>query len=147
MASFVQRAKALHRRKRQERRRMETIWFWLTATAMALAVVAVLVRSLYRASGEAPPAASADLQGYRDQLAEADRDLARGTLTGAEAQRVKTEIARRILEADRALQADTTVSRPAARATGLAAVVAGGTVLAALAVYERLGCLGTQICR
>lgn len=118
---------------------MDTILFWVTATAMCLAVVAVLVRALYRAEVEATPNAAADLQVYRDQLAEADRDLARGTLTEAEAQRVKTEIARRILDADRALKAEGAAPvRPGGRLV-LPALLASGTVLAGLAVYGDLG--------
>ncbi len=118
---------------------METIWFWATAVAMVLAVAAALVRSLYRSHAEAAPAAAADLQVYRDQLAEADRDLARGTLTEAEAQRVKTEIARRILEADRALQAEVAEARPMVRGSWVGAALALAATFGALAVYNRIG--------
>ncbi|MEL7216548.1 MAG: c-type cytochrome biogenesis protein CcmI, partial [Pseudomonadota bacterium] len=47
--------------------------------------------------------AAYDLEVYRDQLSELDRDLARGTLSAAEAERAKLEIQRRILAADKAL--------------------------------------------
>jgi cytochrome c-type biogenesis protein CcmH len=115
---------------------METMWFWLTAAGMALAVAGVLVRSLFHARAEAGVAP--DLQIYRDQLAEADRDLARGTLTEAEAQRLKTEISRRVLEADRQSQS----SQPAASAgNGLLFGIACASVACAgaLALYARLG--------
>ncbi len=115
---------------------MEAMWFWLTASGMALAVAAVLLRSLFQAramAGIAP-----DLQIYRDQLAEADRDLARGTLTGTEAQRLKTEIARRVLEADRQNQS----AQPAAPRTNVlwfGAACALAACLGALVLYARLG--------
>ena len=115
---------------------METFWFWTVAAAMAVLVAAWLVRGLMR--GEtAAPAAAQDIRVYRDQLAEADRDFARGTLTEAEAARVKTEIARRLLEADRALDA----SAPAASARmpwpAMALVLAA--MAGALPVYSRIG--------
>jgi cytochrome c-type biogenesis protein CcmH len=118
---------------------MDTIWFWLTASAMAVAVAAVLVRSLYQVRSEVAPAATVDLQVYRDQLAEADRDLARGTLSDAEAQRVKTEIARRILEADRALQAERSNPAGPSRRLAVPALLTVGAVVGALATYNQMG--------
>lgn len=117
---------------------MDTIWFWITAGAMSIAVLAVLVRSLFRAEEEdAPPAALVDMQVYRDQLAEADRDLARGTLSEAEAQRVRTEIARRLLEADRALKAG--APEASSRGRWVAATVTAVLVLGGVAVYQQIG--------
>lgn len=116
---------------------METFWFWTVAIAITVLVCAWLVRGLIRSETDVPPAALQDMQVYRDQLAEADRDLARGTLTEAEAGRVKTEIARRILEADKLSQGESVA--PAAKTPWLAMAailiaMAGGVVL-----YSRLG--------
>lgn len=117
---------------------MDTIWFWVTAGAMSIAVLAVLVRSLFRAEEEdVPPAALVDMQVYRDQLAEADRDLARGTLSEAEAQRVRTEIARRLLEADRALKAG--APKASSRGRWVAVAVTAVLVLGGMAVYQQIG--------
>ncbi|MEM1345243.1 MAG: c-type cytochrome biogenesis protein CcmI [Pseudomonadota bacterium] len=61
---------------------------------------------------------------FRDQLAELDRDLARGTISQAEAQGAKAEIARRLIAADqRASRAETLEAAPRA-ASGVAAVAA-----------------------
>jgi cytochrome c-type biogenesis protein CcmH len=90
---------------------MENLVFWAVAGALVLAVLAALLRALGRAggdSGEAGGGAAAphpDIGIYRQQLAEVDRDLARGTLAEDEAGRLRTEISRRLLEADRALRA------------------------------------------
>ncbi|NGM46805.1 c-type cytochrome biogenesis protein CcmI [Rhodobacter sp. SGA-6-6] len=115
---------------------METFWFWTVAAAMAVLVAAWLVRGLMRGDAAAPAAAQ-DIQVYRDQLAEADRDLARGTLTEAEAARVKTEIARRLLEADRALSA--AAPGAPARMPWAAMALVLAAMAAALALYSRVG--------
>lgn len=70
---------------------------------MALIVAAVLGRALWRNDGTAvAETAASDLQVYRDQLAEVDRDVARGVVSAEDAERVRTEISRRILAADAA---------------------------------------------
>lgn len=75
--------------------------FWLITTGVALLVALVLGRSLIRPQdADIPDAAHYDLQVYRDQLAEVDQDVARGILSEADAERTKTEISRRILQAD-----------------------------------------------
>ncbi len=117
---------------------METLGFWAVAGAMTVIVAAFLVRSLAQGRAVAEPAAAQDIRVYRDQLAEADRDLARGTLTEAEAQRLKTEIARRLLEADRALQAGAPVAAtPRAIWPAMAAVAVAS--LGGLALYAQIG--------
>jgi cytochrome c-type biogenesis protein CcmH len=62
-------------------------------------VVAVLVAALRRAQG--PAEADPDLVIYKDQLAEIARDLSRGTIGPEDAERLRAEVARRVLEADR----------------------------------------------
>jgi cytochrome c-type biogenesis protein CcmH len=78
--------------------------FWLAAGAISLLVAFLILLAFLRPSAGATPAAAYDLQVYRDQLKEVDRDVERGILTEAEAARARTEVSRRILEADRALQ-------------------------------------------
>src|ERR1700676_3389223 len=75
---------------------------------------------------------------YRDQLAEVERDLARGLLAADEAEAARTEIARRIL-----------ALRPAEAATGagpiplaMATVVILLLPVAAWVLYWRLGSPG-----
>ena len=76
--------------------------FWVAAAVMVLAVIAVLVQSLRR--GPVTNRPNADMRVYRDQLREVDRDLARGVISDGDAERVRTEVSRRLLEADRAAQ-------------------------------------------
>ncbi|WP_413872450.1 c-type cytochrome biogenesis protein CcmI [Albidovulum sp.] len=75
--------------------------FWTLSLALSALVALVLVRALFR-GGAGRSEAEADLQVYRDQLKEVERDLARGVIGGAEAERARIEISRRLLEADRA---------------------------------------------
>ena len=116
---------------------METFWFWTVAAAMVVLVAAWLVRGLMRGTPEAAPAALQDMQVYRDQLAEAERDLARGTLTETEAGRVRTEIARRLLDADKAAQAGTVAA--AGRSAWPALAVIGAAMAGAMALYANTG--------
>ena len=112
--------------------------FWAVALALALAVGAILLTALRRA-GAVEPAAAQDLQVYKDQLAEVERDVARGTLGAEEAQRLRTEVGRRVLEADRALQAGVAAGRVSSvlPVALVVALIAGAGV-----GYGRLGAPG-----
>ena len=76
--------------------------FWIITGLLALIAGAFLALAVLRGRAEAQD--GFDLQVYRDQLAEVDRDAERGVLAPEEAERVRTEVARRILAADRAAQ-------------------------------------------
>ena len=61
--------------------------FWVIAGLLALVIGALLLLALQRraAGGDAP---ASDIQVYRDQLDEVERDLARGVLAEDEAERM-----------------------------------------------------------
>ncbi len=107
--------------------------FYLSAGAMVVMVAVVLLQALRRAGTETAPTGAEDLIIYRDQLAEVDRDLARGVLPPEEAGRLRTEVQRRILEAGRS-QPDgpnRKASHPALAGSAvlLALVLSGGIYL------------------
>lgn len=83
--------------------------FWIicaaTTIVVALAIMAPLLRGGRMA---AEPAAAFDLRVYRDQLREVERDLERGVITPGDAERLRTEIGRKVLDADRRLSQDGT---------------------------------------
>jgi len=119
--------------------------FWAAALALAVVVMAVLVAALRRGQTE-ELAAAADLAIYKDQLAEIERDLTRGTITPEEAVRLRGEVGRRVLDADR-VKADgpaqgggsATASRlPWPAVAILAAVVLAGSIYG----YWRIGTPG-----
>ncbi len=106
------------------------VGFWISAGAMVVMVAVVLLQALRQAKA-AGPAGVEDLAVYRDQLAEVDRDLARGVLPADEAGRLRIEVQRRMLEADRTpVQAAT--NRPVSLAWGASLIMlalAGAGVL------------------
>jgi cytochrome c-type biogenesis protein CcmH len=101
----------------------------LTAAA-SLAILAPLYRT--RLGGNADRAAAAI---YRDQLAEIDRDVARGIIAATEADAARAEIGRRLIKEAAAEPA------PARRGDIRLAVLAGavGVPLAAIALYLAIG--------
>jgi cytochrome c-type biogenesis protein CcmH len=119
--------------------------FWTGAIGLAAAVVAVLITAMRRAPGEeGARSADPDLLIYKDQIAEVARDLARGTISAEEAERLRAEVGRRVLEADRARgAAGAGVGRGIAGPGRLAAlVVLVATVPGAAWVYWQLGAPG-----
>lgn len=115
--------------------------FWTLITLIAAAVTLVLIRALYRAGpGGLGRAADFDLQVYRDQLAEVERDLARGVVAEEDAERLRTEISRRILAADaQGAQGPARGAGPRRLLLGLLALF---LVAGSLALYWRVGAPG-----
>lgn len=97
-----------------------------------LMVGVVLWRAVLRAGRQAEAANGQEraMRVYRDQLAEIDRDLARGIIPADEAERTKLEVQRRILELDRDARGDRQAagSGPRLAALGVLAVMLAGAV-------------------
>ncbi|TIO06461.1 c-type cytochrome biogenesis protein CcmI [Mesorhizobium sp.] len=118
--------------------------FWVIAAVLTLgASLAVL---LPLAGGPKGGSASSDhdLEVYRDQLSELDRDVARGLIQPAEAEEARAEIARRILRLDNAGAGADPAGKAAARQPSMATrLVATAAVLAVPLVswglYSQLG--------
>ncbi|MEO0944894.1 MAG: c-type cytochrome biogenesis protein CcmI [Pseudomonadota bacterium] len=113
--------------------------FWLVALLITAAVAAPIVLAIAKAQDNSVSGAQSDMAVYKDQLAEVDRDLARGVLTEAEAQAARTEVSRRLLDADKRLsqeESKTALTRPAIVGV-LLVLVAGGS-----AIYAQMGAPG-----
>jgi cytochrome c-type biogenesis protein CcmH len=115
--------------------------FWLVLGLMTAAAIVVVVRPLLTRAPAPAADADSDLAVYRDQLAEVDRDFARGAIAQPEAEAARIEISRRLIAA--AERADTT-HRPDAEAAprpwriaSVAALIA--LPLGAVALYLALG--------
>ncbi len=115
--------------------------FWIIATALAVIAAGLLVLPLLRSGTETDADPRNDIAIYKDQLAEVDRDLARGVLDQAEAERTRTEIARRLLAADKA-GSDTASVAPKTMGRIVMIGAAVATVVGALALYNRVGAPG-----
>jgi cytochrome c-type biogenesis protein CcmH len=114
--------------------------FWIVATLLVAAVAGSLALPILgrRVRADNEDSASAI---YKDQLAEVDRDLARGLIDTEEAERARIEIARRLLAADRAgptAKADAPARLSRVAAALAVVVLIGGTV----ALYLFVGAPG-----
>ncbi|MEM1386422.1 MAG: c-type cytochrome biogenesis protein CcmI [Pseudomonadota bacterium] len=116
--------------------------FWIVASLTTLMVAALLAFAVLRrdeALDQALPARAPDVKVYRDQLAEIDRDVARGTLNPDEAERVRLEVSRRLLDADKAAS-DAAAPGHTPRAAAIAGVgLVVVILLAGVAFYGFVG--------
>ncbi|AZL60539.1 c-type cytochrome biogenesis protein CcmI [Tabrizicola piscis] len=123
---------------------MANTGFWALAVVLAAVVLAILVLAARR-GGTRGLRGAADIVIYKDQLAEIDRDLARGTITADEATRLRGEVGYRLLEADRA-DGGAAMARNDVAPGGMPWVALGLTAVIVLAgsvfVYDRLGAPG-----
>ena len=111
--------------------------FYLAAAVLALAAALALIRPLTAARGRALSRAEADAALHKAQLAEVDRDMARGAVSEAEARSARVEISRRLLGATRkAEETGALAPAPARLSRGLA--IAAGVAIPALAAAAYL---------
>jgi cytochrome c-type biogenesis protein CcmH len=120
---------------------------WILAAGLACALAALFCLALLR-PGAAAARRGHDVEIYRDQLAELERERAAGQIGAAEAEAAKAEIARRMIGAARALPAGSGEAAPAGAETprvpraALAACILAP--LLALAVYAGQGHPGME---
>ena len=91
--------------------------FWVIAAILTLGASLAVLLPLAGGAKGASASSDHDLEVYRDQLSELDRDAARGLIQPAEAEEARAEIARRILRLDSA--------DPAGKAAGRRRFTAG----------------------
>jgi cytochrome c-type biogenesis protein CcmH len=115
--------------------------FWLVLGLMTAAAIFVMVRPLLTRAPAPAADADSDLAVYRDQLAEVDRDLARGAIAQPEAEAARIEISRRLIAAaerpDTTHRPDTEAAPRPWRMASVAALIA--LPLGAVALYLALG--------
>ncbi len=118
--------------------------FWLVAFGLITIVGVPMAGALLRRDQNTPKAAEQDMGIYKDQMSEVDRDLARGVFNEDEAKAARTEVARRLLAADKRAQAETA----ATFASPIANIFALGTVAFALLgaawLYTEIGVPGLR---
>ena len=109
--------------------------FWVLAGLMTIVVVALLLVPQLRGYASAARRAEYDVNVYKDQLVELDRDQAEGRIGGAEADAARLEIQRRLLAA--ADDAEGEDAQSAASGKGKAMIVAAVLTVYSMAVYLR----------
>jgi len=117
--------------------------FWIFAAVVIVIVALLLVLPLLR-GGSTAPAAAHDLAFHRAALDEIARDEARGVLSKAEAERARTEVSRRLLDADRRLAqaGGDGLDAPRLMNSVAAVVIALSLGAAGLGLYAVLGAPG-----
>nr|WIE90717.1 c-type cytochrome biogenesis protein CcmI [Mesorhizobium sp. WSM4875] len=113
--------------------------FWVIAAILTLGASLAVLLPLAGGTKAASTAGDHDLEVYRDQLSELDRDMARGLIQPGEAEEARAEIGRRILRLGSDSQASARAPRPsrAARLVATAAVLA--VPLVSWGLYGSLG--------
>ena len=107
---------------------------WLLFAILTACVILGVTRSLYRGSSK-DNASESEIEAYKAQLSELDRDEERGALGKEEAQQTRAEVSRRLLRASRQGAAT-----PATRAGS-----GGGLAFASVAAVLALGTIGTYV--
>jgi cytochrome c-type biogenesis protein CcmH len=119
--------------------------FWTIAALMVAGAAAALALPLLRKNVDGTDAAEYDMEVFRDQLAELERDHGRGVITDDDMEAARTEIARRMLAADARRQKPT--ARGSAGGTVGTSILAGALVITlsagAVLLYLQLGSPGT----
>ena len=110
------------------------IFFLICAVMTAVVLLAVIAPMLSGSDTEG----GSEIGVYKAQLAELDRDVERGVLSSDEAERARTEIARRLLAADDAGEIQTH-SAPRGLTRGVAAVMAVAVLGVGAGLYSWLG--------
>jgi len=112
---------------------------------MTVAALALLVAPLLRRHGPVASRAEHDMEIYRDQLLELDRDVERGLIGPAEQVTARTEIERRMLDAAPADDPSAQAARPGGQGPIIAAFALTVLVpLAAGSIYLGLGAPGVE---
>ncbi|WP_431855053.1 c-type cytochrome biogenesis protein CcmI [Azospirillum sp.] len=116
--------------------------FWILAAALTAVVLLIIVPPLLKApkaEAASPSRGAYDLEVYRDQLSELERDRGRGLITDAQMEAAKAEIARRMLALADEAKAGAAGAGQANRTRTVAALLAVAIPLGALVIYLPLG--------
>lgn len=113
--------------------------FWVIAAILTLGASLAVLLPLTGGMKGTSPAGDHDLEVYRDQLSELDRDMARGLIQPGEAEEARAEIGRRILRLGAAPQPGAATPRPAHSARWVASVAVLAVPLLSWGLYGMLG--------
>jgi len=113
--------------------------FWVIAAILTLGASLAVLLPLAGGGKGASAAGDHDLEVYRDQLSELDRDMARGLIQSNEAEEARAEIGRRILRLGDAARPDGETKRPSRSARLVASAAVLAVPLVSWGLYGALG--------
>ncbi|RAZ92980.1 c-type cytochrome biogenesis protein CcmI [Mesorhizobium hawassense] len=113
--------------------------FWVIAAILTLGASLAVLLPLAGGTKGASPAGDHDLEVYRDQLSELDRDTARGLIQPGEAEEARAEIGRRILRLGAVARSGSTNSTSSRGTRLLAGVAVLAVPLLSWGLYGILG--------
>ena len=115
--------------------------FWIIVSIICILISILFYLSITQDTPNLAP--NSDLEVYKDQLINVERDLSRGIITEDEAERIRAEVSRRILELDkrkqRSLEKETKVTGLIFSIVILLIFIAGGSFL-----YQKFGAPGYE---
>ena len=112
--------------------------FWVIAAILTLGASLAVLLPLAGGTEGASSAGDHDLEVYRDQLSELDRDMARGLIQPGEAEEARAEIGRRILRLG-GTASDVEAPRPSRTARLIATAAVLAVPLVSWGLYAALG--------
>lgn len=98
--------------------------FWILAAFLTFVAAFAVLRPFAVRNGQADDAPAHDIEVYRDQLDEVERDAERGLIGPQEAEQARAEIGRRILKASEAADSQAGKRNASRRVTQLTAAIA-----------------------
>jgi len=112
--------------------------FWIIAALLTAGASLAVLLPLSRGGGRMAGAAEHEIEVYRDQLAELDRDMARGLIAPQEAEEARAEIGRRVLKLKGEQGAGKAASAPFL-SRGLGAICVLAVPLVSWGLYTQTG--------
>ncbi|NVK17160.1 MAG: c-type cytochrome biogenesis protein CcmI [Methylocystaceae bacterium] len=117
--------------------------FWIAVALMSAITLFLLAAPVWRKSKEEAARADYDLNVFKDQLKELDRDLERNLISEEEAETARLEIQRHLLAADEKRKKQENVTERASKKTViLTALIGVSVIVGSLVLYGKLGMPG-----
>lgn len=116
--------------------------FWITAAALTFGVCLVLLAPLARGRTDAADSRVHEIEVYKDQLLEIERDMARGLITSGEAELARAEIGRKIIRLSDARDAGVVAGTPRAVGSWVGAIAILSLPLVSWGLYAATGSPG-----
>ncbi|MEJ6708865.1 MAG: c-type cytochrome biogenesis protein CcmI [Amylibacter sp.] len=118
--------------------------FWLVAIGLIGIVGVPMATALLRHNQKTPKATEQDMGIYKDQMSEVERDLARGIFNEDEAKAARTDVARRLLAADKRAGMEIVATAASPTANIIAVGLVAFALLGAVWLYTEIGVPGMR---